>query len=110
MRTTTRSLRRLLSPLLASAMLVLSVAVPVLDTDRVSFAPVVESEHAPDQCVAGHDHTLCAQVGASRTLAASEIRLPLPTLDVIEPVTAPQDALHHLLTGTGHSTRAPPLT
>lgn len=109
MRTHTRGIRRLLSPLLATVMLTLSVAVPVLDTDRASFAPVLESEHAPGQCVVGHDHTLCAQVAASRPLPASERRLPLPALRVADPVDTLREALHQRLTTTGHSPRAPPL-
>lgn len=107
--TTTRGLRRTLSPFLASVMLVLSVAVPVLDTDRATVAPVLESDHARGECVVGHDHTLCAQVGASRALPATESRLPLPTLRITDSEGTPRDALHQLLAGTGHSPRAPPL-
>jgi hypothetical protein len=50
---------------LASLLLTLSVAVPIVERADLTHAPVVESEHQPGSCPAPHDHTVCTQVGAN---------------------------------------------
>lgn len=99
--------RRALSPLLAVLILGSGVVAPALDRGGVHGA-ALEAEHHPSACHRGHDHTICAQLGASRLAPAggaespqwaSALELPLPTL-VRVPSTPAVLAHHHA--------RAPP--
>jgi len=69
-------LRRALSGVIAILTLGLSVAMPVLE--RGSFGALsVESHHDSSRCSPGHDHRLCAQVGANLAAVPVEShRLP----------------------------------
>lgn len=103
------TVQRVLAPVLATLLMVLSVAVPVLDAGEKGRGPVVESEHNPSTCVRGHDHTICTQLGASRGLASegprhgggfsrAAMHRPLASDDV-----APSAAFRD------HHSRAPPV-
>ena len=54
--------------MLAALSLWTGLVVPILDAEEWNHGTVVESAHDPDQCVRGHDHTICTQVVASRAL------------------------------------------
>ena len=58
-------LQRLLAGLLAVAALALGPAVSVLDAEEGKHGPVMESAHDAAECVHGHDHSICTQVGAN---------------------------------------------
>jgi hypothetical protein len=60
-----RRYRIAVSTPLATLMLALGVAVPVMERADFARAPVVESEHEPGTCPTPHDHTVCTQVGAN---------------------------------------------
>ena len=66
-RTTTP--RRLLALSIATLLVAVSVAVPVLDAGRAVSSLVLESEHHASSCLTGHDHTVCTQVGSNLPLA-----------------------------------------
>ena len=103
---TSRALRRTVAPVLATVMLVLSVAVPMLDRDP-SATPVLESHHVAS-CVMGHDHTICVQASASRAHPTHEVRPPLAEILLAERLGDVANGLHGLATSTGYSPRAPP--
>lgn len=70
------TLRRVLGTLLATLLLTLSVAVPVLERVDLSLEPVAESAHDPGACAPSHDHTVCTQVGANVALASGPVHQP----------------------------------
>ena len=55
---------------LATLMLLLSVAVPLVERADFIAETVVESEHDPANCPTPHDHTVCTQVGANHAAGA----------------------------------------
>jgi hypothetical protein len=63
--------RKSLSVGLATLLLTLSVAVPVMDRGGPVGGSAVESEHQPGRCGHAHDHRVCAQVGANLSVAAA---------------------------------------
>ena len=63
----TSTLRRLLAPATATALVALSVLVPMLDAAGGDARPTLETEH-DTRCVIGHDHTICTQTSANRAL------------------------------------------
>jgi hypothetical protein len=65
-------LRRCFATALAALMVTLSVVMPVLDRVDVSPYPVAETEHTPTECLEGHDHLICGQIGANHAAAASD--------------------------------------
>jgi len=80
--------RRHFSAGLAVLMLSLSVAVPMLERDGFTADSAVESQHDPARCGHGHDHRICAQVGANLSVTATvqherlshgTVRAPLPS-------------------------------
>lgn len=74
-----RLVRRVLAPWLAALMTSLSVLVPLLDAGERPDGPVVEAEHHAPDCVRGHDHTICLQLGANRALPDARRTGPLPS-------------------------------
>ena len=64
--------RRCFNTALAALMLTLSVVLPVLDRVDVTPEPVAESGHTPAECLQGHDHSICTQVGANHAAATPE--------------------------------------
>ena len=103
------TVQRVLAPVLATLLMVLSVAVPVLDAGEKGPGAVVESEHNPSTCVRGHDHTICTQLGASHGYTSEAPRhgggftrpaIPRPlAIDDAAPSPAFRD----------HHSRAPPV-
>ena len=80
----------MLAPVLATFTLVTSVLVPVLDAGERHVGAILESEHDPATCVWGHDHGLCTQVGASRSLTSEPPRFaagPSDRRETTPPVT-----------------------
>ena len=103
-----KQIRRVLGPALASAMLFLSVAVPVFERADVTRGPLLEGQHAPGSCAATHDHGICTQLGASTSLAAGADLAVEAATDRVSDFTAPP--AHHALPSyrEGNPTRAPP--
>lgn len=66
-----RTFRTLVATPLATLLLTLSVAVPVMEVADLAQTPVVESEHEPGTCPPPHDHTVCTQVGANHAASGS---------------------------------------
>jgi len=62
--------RKRLSVALATLMLALSVAVPVLERGELFSDAAIESAHDPSRCGHSHDHRICTQVGANLSLSA----------------------------------------
>ena len=60
-----RRTRRILGPLLGAAVLSTSLLVPLLDRTAAVPDAALETEHHAATCLAGHDHTICTQVGAN---------------------------------------------
>jgi hypothetical protein len=55
---------------LATLLLGLSAALPLMDASRRDEkSPVLESAHDEATCAHGHDHGICAQVGANAGIA-----------------------------------------
>ena len=65
-----KGIRRALWAPMTALMLLLSVAIPMLDSADFGTEPVVESQHDPASCAPAHDHTLCTPVGSSQALLA----------------------------------------
>ena len=100
--------RRGLAIALTALTIVLGVTVPVVDRFDLSPDPVVESDHAPGECVRGHDHLICNQVGANHavTVASHEGWGTRPSVEASghrRTATPRQQTLPR-----GHRSRAPP--
>ena len=100
--------RRGLAIALAALTSGLGVVMPVVDRVDVSPDPVAESEHTPGECLQGHDHLICSQVGANH--AATVIRQETANAHTLifaigaqSLATPPQRTLPE-----GHPSRAPP--
>jgi hypothetical protein len=91
-------------------MLVLSVAVPALERSELVNAPVAESEHQPGTCPAGHDHTICTQVGANLALRTQTHEHGSAL--VVRSAPTPVESIRVQTTSfaEGHPSRAPPRT
>jgi hypothetical protein len=101
--------RKSLSVTLATLMLTLSVAVPVLERGEVVGEAAIESEHDPGRCGHSHDHRICTQVGANLSVAA--VAYDYRAAHVVVRLAMPGQARSALL-GTfleGPPARAPPL-
>lgn len=101
--------RRLLAPLTATIVVVLSVVVPTLDSGWAGPAPVFESEHDTAHCVVGHDHTICTQAGASRALPSGPTGNPPPEVAEWSVRVACADTPPPRDPTGGRHSRAPPL-
>lgn len=100
--------RRGLAIALTALTIVLGVAVPAVDRAELSPSPIVESEHAPGECVRGHDHLICNQVGANHATTVVQQEAPGARPFIIAlghqwSATPPQRTLPE-----GHPSRAPP--
>lgn len=104
-----RRARGVLAPLLGAALLSASLLVPLLDRTATIPDAALETEHHAATCLAGHDHTICTQVGANLPAPGSghatgedDGRDPLPAngADSDEPGRTPAGP---------HLPRAPPL-
>lgn len=94
---------------ITALMLLLSVAIPVLERAEVVNVPVAESEHDPATCPAGHDHTVCAQVGANLSAPTdTHGHRQAPTTVGLETVTEALTVASAAFP-EGHPSRAPPL-
>jgi hypothetical protein len=94
---------------ITALMLTLSVAVPVLERAEVSNETVAESQHDPATCPRGHDHTVCAQIGASVSAPAESAAPPIAHTFLRFGAVA---SAHEAVTSAvpeGHPSRAPPL-
>jgi hypothetical protein len=74
---------------LATLLLTLSVAVPLVERADVSHAPVVESEHQPGSCPRPHDHRVCTQLRANQ--AAPKAKAVEGPMAVVRRVRASAD-------------------
>lgn len=102
-------LRQSLTAVLATLMLTLSVAQPVLGVADLAHQAAVESQHDPGDCPQGHDHTICTQLGANYA-APSSVAVrgqDRPTTHVVLPNRFVAPVLAVLR--DGNPTRAPPL-
>jgi hypothetical protein len=90
-------------------MLVMSVVVLMVERAGSANEPVAESEHTAGECLSGHDHTICTQVGANLSaLTAGHVReLPATVLSVALPTHVPE--ARSSIFEVGHPSRAPPL-
>jgi hypothetical protein len=90
-------------------MLTLSVAVPMIERGSMTAESAVESQHDPARCGHGHDHRICAQVGANLSVATAvhPYRLPHVTVRLRRPIEPSSTLIKSFLSGP-HS-RAPPL-
>ena len=71
-------MRRAVSAWLAALLLVVTVAVPMLDTGEFSHEAAFESAHSAASCLLGHDHTICTQVGANLLVASEPVACGAP--------------------------------
>lgn len=78
----TRIAHRILAPCLAALMTSLSVFVPLLDASERPDGPFIEAEHHAPDCLPGHDHTICLQLGADRALPEGGRAAAMPAGDV----------------------------
>ena len=101
-------IRKVIASGLLLLMVTLAVAVPVLDTGSFPDHPVVESEHAPGECVTGHDHRICAQTGVDVDEGADES----PLAAILVAVSPHGGFTGAVTTWRNRATRsrAPPLT
>ena len=97
-----------MSSLVGALLLLQSLLVPMLETTDGSQRVVLESEHSAATCAVGHDHSICIQAGANRTLATGVVRYHLNVVPIS--FAAPKEVvpLHSAALDRGHSTRAPP--
>jgi hypothetical protein len=103
-----KAIGRVFGTLLATLMLALSVAVPLLERADLSLDPVAESAHEPGTCARAHDHTICTQVSANVALTTGPLH-PRPPADVS--AVLPADGKPMRLAGAwaeGHPARGPP--
>jgi hypothetical protein len=89
-------------------LLLQSLLVPMLETAEGARRVVLESEHSAASCVVGHDHSICIQAGANRTLTTSVVRPLLQVLAISFAAPTKVVPLHSAALDRGHSTRAPP--
>jgi len=64
-------LKRAVVSALATLLILLSVAVPLLERADFSTGTTIESEHDPTRCPRPHDHTICTQVAANHSAPAT---------------------------------------
>jgi hypothetical protein len=81
----------------------------MLETTDGGRRAVLESEHTAGTCAIGHDHSICIQAGANRTLAPSGLRIRLPLLAIAFAAPAGAAQVYSAALERGHSTRAPPV-
>jgi hypothetical protein len=106
---TSDQIRRIVSTVLATLMLTLSVAVPLMERADVTGTLAVESRHDPSTCPHGHDHRLCTQIGANFSFATSVYHhrvapVLLRTSTPVAPATRAFEPFQE-----GPPSRAPPL-
>jgi hypothetical protein len=94
--------------MLGALMLLQGLLVPALEATDAVRGAVLESEHSVATCVSGHDHSICVQTGANRTLGAGAIRHHLPVLAISFAAPPGTAMIHSAGRALGHSTRAPP--
>ena len=80
----------------------------MLETTDGARRVVLESEHSAATCAAGHDHSICIQAGANRTLTTDVVRHLPELLSVAFPPPVGVIPVHSVALERGHSTRAPP--
>ena len=80
----------------------------MLETTDGARRVVLESEHSAATCTVGHDHSICIQAGANRTLTTGVVRHTLQVLFVSFPPVTGVVPVHSVALERGHSTRAPP--
>ena len=109
MDTKTDFTRRCVATILATVMLSLSIALPIMERGDVSGRSAVESSHDPSRCGHGHDHRICTQVGANFSLTTSgyESRLAHVAIRVARPSEPHSAPFRTFLEGP--PSRAPPL-
>ena len=102
-------IRQTVSVWVTAAMLVMTVAVPLLERADVVHEPVVEREHDPATCPPAHDHTICTQVVANVAAPSAPVERHRPhgVVRVFDPIEV-LAAVHSVL-AEGHPSRAPPL-
>lgn len=84
------------------------IAVPLMESTPPGDGPVAESQHAPDECVPGHDHSLCSVIKAGFVLPAPRAAVQSAGAGDAAPGIEPGlVALEHAL-ADGHPPRAPP--
>lgn len=104
-----RLAKKSLSAGVATLLLALSVAVPVMERGELVAETAVESAHDPARCGHAHDHRICTQVGANFSIAAvmHQHRAAHVVVRSASP-TAPRSALLDTFL-EGPPSRAPPL-
>lgn len=90
-------------------MLTLSVAVPVLEKGALFSHPVAEAEHNPGECPAGHDHTVCTQVGANFAFEGRSLDNPGHSDGVTSSAPSADDTTTAPAWASNKRSRAPPL-
>jgi hypothetical protein len=102
------TVRRVVGAPLATLLLALSVAVPVLERIDLSLEPVAESAHDPGACTPSHDHTVCTQVGANVALASGPVHA-LGSSDMSAALALDaMETRHASGWSEGHPVRGPP--
>jgi hypothetical protein len=101
--------RKLLSLGLATLLLTLSVAIPVLERGELSGTVGIESSHDPGRCGHVHDHRICTQLSANLSLVAPayDYRVPHVTIRAARPEVRASTQHHTFFEGP--PSRAPPL-
>jgi hypothetical protein len=72
-----RSFRATIAGPIATLMVVLSVAVPLMERGEHTPDAAVESSHDPGRCPTPHDHTVCVQFSGNQATTSDQVaRVP----------------------------------
>jgi hypothetical protein len=77
-------LRASLASLAGAILLLQGLLVPALEADGSTRRAVLESQHSAGNCVVGHDHTICLQVGANRSATPVGAHPPIPVVALVQ--------------------------
>lgn len=101
--------RASVSALLAALTVASGTVAPLLERGTLEPETGIESEHDLSRCAHAHDHRLCTQMGANRSIVAPPVdHRPLHGLLRAAAATAVARA-HTPSPREGHAPRAPPL-
>jgi len=81
---------------------------PVLDRADIAAEPVAESHHDPAECLQGHDHGICTQVGANHAAPTGTQPLRQPTEVARASEASRTQPPSPSLLAVGNPSRAPP--
>src|SRR4051812_25861299 len=99
--------RRALSPLVGALLLLQAAVVPALEATDAGPRVVLESRHDAS-CRVGHDHSICTQAGANRSIVSGSATavLAAATVEIAAPLGVGQPPARAVERGS--RPRAPP--